>query len=188
MREWFLNDPLSCLEQRRLKARSAWPDGTAWDADDEPAPLASRCEWPGRLLPAAQRQPERRSAALTAYLAADQRRSRARRASSAARRLMRCAQMERRSTAQPSPKAASVPMRGAPRQRRPRWTLKSASLPRLEGLSRTGHAQARGLLWVDPRILPAQWPTSALIDWTLLLTRMQDIPQREARAGRWRST
>ena len=52
-------------------------------------------------------------------------------------------------------------------------------LAALEALSRTGHAQARMLGSIQ--ILPAQWPTSALLDWTLLLTRVQDIPQREQR-------
>src|SRR5204862_4375800 len=65
----------------------------------------------------------------------------------------------------------------------PRWAPSSATmdldvrkLAALDALSRTGHAQARMLGSIQ--ILPEQWPTSALIDWLGILSRVQDIPQR----------
>ncbi len=70
----------------------------------------------------------------------------------------------------------------------PRWAPASASmdldvrkLAALEALSRTGHAQARMLGSIQ--ILPAQWPTSALIDWLALLSRVPDIPRARASAS-----
>lgn len=69
------------------------------------------------------------------------------------------------------------------RIQRNRWAptqdLEVRKLAALEALSRGGHAQARMLDTIQ--IQPAQWPTSALIDWLSLLSRLRDIPQHEAR-------
>jgi hypothetical protein len=69
------------------------------------------------------------------------------------------------------------------RIQRNRWAptqdLDVRKLAALEALSRSGQAQARMLGSIQ--ILPEQWPTSALIDWLALLTRVQDIPQRDRR-------
>jgi uncharacterized protein YfaS (alpha-2-macroglobulin family) len=69
------------------------------------------------------------------------------------------------------------------RIQRHRWAptqdLDVRKLAALEALSRSGQAHARMLGSIQ--ILPEQWPTSALIDWLALLTRMQDIPQRDSR-------
>jgi uncharacterized protein YfaS (alpha-2-macroglobulin family) len=49
----------------------------------------------------------------------------------------------------------------------------------LEALSRSGKVMPRMLGSVQ--ILPNQWPTSAVIDWMMVLDRVKDIPEREQR-------
>lgn len=61
----------------------------------------------------------------------------------------------------------------------PRADRDVRKLAALEALSRHGRAQARQLASLE--ITPAQWPTSALLDWLALLQRVDAIPQRDAR-------
>lgn len=52
-------------------------------------------------------------------------------------------------------------------------------LAAIEALSRTGKARPR--LLDSLQILPNQWPTSAVIDWLMILDRVQDVPDRNKR-------
>ncbi len=172
VREWFLNYPFSCLEQRASKAIGL-ADGTAWEGLMNQLPSYLDANGLASYFPL-RSDSQSGSVALTAYLlsVSDE--------AAKAGLTLRVpdelrAQMERGLV-------AFVEGRIRPDT----WSPSSATmdldvrkLAALEALSRTGHAQARMLGSIQ--ILPAQWPTSALIDWTMLLTRMQDIPQREAR-------
>jgi uncharacterized protein YfaS (alpha-2-macroglobulin family) len=59
----------------------------------------------------------------------------------------------------------------------PRKDLDLRKLEALEALSRYGMAQARMLGSIE--IAPNQWPTSALLDYYAILSRVPDIPQRD---------
>ncbi len=59
----------------------------------------------------------------------------------------------------------------------PKSDLDVRKLAAIEALSRHNQAYARQLGSIQ--IVPAQWPTAALIDWWNLLRRVKDIPERE---------
>jgi len=170
VREWFRHYPYSCLEQRTSRALGLG-DAGAWDALMAQLPSYLDSNGLAAYFPL-QSDASSGSEVLTAYLlSVSDEASRAglpMRVPDALR-----AQMERGL-------AAFVEGRIAP----PRWAPPSATmdlevrkLAALEALSRTGHAQARMLGSIQ--ILPAQWPTSALIDWLALLSRMPDIPEHD---------
>ncbi|WP_342051714.1 MULTISPECIES: alpha-2-macroglobulin family protein [unclassified Cupriavidus] len=174
VREWFRAYPFSCLEQRTSKSIGL-NDTAAWDALMAQLPSYLDSNGLASYFPLSS-DATQGSVTLTAYLLAltDEaaRAGLPMRVPDALR-----AQMERGLT-------AFVEGRITP----PRWAPQSATmdlevrkLAALEALSRTGHAQARMLGSIQ--ILPAQWPTSALIDWLSLLSRMPDIPQHEARVA-----
>ncbi|MEM5431925.1 alpha-2-macroglobulin family protein [Cupriavidus oxalaticus] len=172
VREWFRNYPFTCLEQRASKAIGL-NDSAAWEALMTQLPSYLDANGLASYFPLAS-DSDYGSEVLTAYLLAVT--DEAARAGLALRIPdAQRAQMER---------GLADFVEG--RIRRDSWSpvggtqyLEARKLAALEALSRTGHAQARMLDAIQ--ILPAQWPTSALLDWTLLLTRMADIPQREQR-------
>lgn len=172
VREWFRNYPFTCLEQRSSKALGLG-DAAAWDALMVQLPSYLDSNGLAAYFPL-RSDGSYGSEVLTAYLLS---------ISDEAARAglpMRVPdalrdQMERGLT-------AFVEGRITP----PRWAPSSATmdldvrkLAALDALSRTGHAQARMLGSIQ--ILPEQWPTSALIDWLGILSRVQDIPQRDKR-------
>jgi uncharacterized protein YfaS (alpha-2-macroglobulin family) len=61
----------------------------------------------------------------------------------------------------------------------PRKDLDLRKLAAIEALSRDGAANARMLGSLD--IAPNQWPTSAVLDYYQILSRIKDIPQRDAK-------
>ncbi len=123
VREWFLNYPFSCLEQRTSKAIGL-ADGTAWEAMMNQLPSYLDANGLAAYFPL-RSDSQSGSVALTAYLLSIS--DEAARAGLTLRvpDALR-AQMERGLTA--FVEGRIVPMRG--HRRRPRWTLKSASLPR----------------------------------------------------------
>ncbi|KAI3598391.1 Large extracellular alpha-helical protein [Cupriavidus necator H850] len=172
VREWFRNYPFTCLEQRASKAIGL-NDTAAWDALMTQLPSYLDANGLASYFPL-NADGDFGSEVLTAYL------------------LAVTDEAARAGLALRIPDAQRTQMeRGLTdfvegRIRRDSWApvagtqyLEARKLAALEALSRTGHAQARMLGSIQ--ILPAQWPTSALLDWALLLTRMQDIPQREQR-------
>lgn len=172
VREWFRNYPFSCLEQRTSKSLGLG-DTAAWDALMGQLPSYLDTNGLAAYFPL-RSDDQFGSEVLTAYLlaVADE--------ASRAGLPMRIPdaqreQMERGLT-------AFVEGRIAP----PRWAPSSATmdldvrkLAAIEALSRSGHAQGRMLGSIQ--ILPDQWPTSALIDWLGILSRVQDIPERDKR-------
>lgn len=172
VREWFRNYPFTCLEQRTSKAIGL-NDTAAWDALMTQLPSYLDANGLASYFPL-RADGDYGSEVLTAYLLSVT--DEAARAGLTLRvpDALR-AQMER---------GLTDFVEG--RIRRDGWApvagtqyLEVRKLAALEALSRTGHAQARMLGSIQ--ILPAQWPTSALLDWIALLTRVQDIPQRESR-------
>ncbi|HSI60873.1 MAG TPA: MG2 domain-containing protein [Ideonella sp.] len=61
----------------------------------------------------------------------------------------------------------------------PRADLDVRKLAALEALSRHGRASVRQL--GSLQITPQRWPTAALIDWWLVLRRLEDLPERARR-------
>lgn len=61
----------------------------------------------------------------------------------------------------------------------PTADLSIRKLAALEALSRTGNAEARllGSITIEPNL----WPTSAVLDWTNVLLRLEDIPDQQKR-------
>ncbi|RZT38355.1 alpha-2-macroglobulin family protein [Cupriavidus agavae] len=171
VREWFRNYPFSCLEQRTSKSLGL-ADTAAWDA--LMAQLPSYLDSNGLASYFPLRDGQSGSEVLTAYLLtiADE--------ASRAGLPMRIPDAQREQMARGL--TAFVEGRITP----PRWAPASATmdldvrkLAAIEALSRSGRAQARMLGSIQ--ILPDQWPTAALIDWLSILSRVQDIPERDKR-------
>ncbi|MBB2920364.1 Ig-like domain-containing alpha-2-macroglobulin family protein [Cupriavidus alkaliphilus] len=172
VREWFRNYPFTCLEQRASKAIGL-NDSAAWDALMAQLPSYLDANGLASYFPLSS-DSDYGSEVLTAYLLA------------VTDEAARAGQALRIPDAQRAQMERGLADFVEGRIRRDSWSpvggtqyLEVRKLAALEALSRTGHAQARMLGSIQ--ILPAQWPTSALLDWTLLLTRVQDIPQREQR-------
>lgn len=172
VRDWFRNYPFTCLEQRASKAIGL-NDTAAWDALMTQLPSYLDANGLASYFPL-NADGDFGSEVLTAYLLA------------VTDEAVRAGLPLRIPDAQRTQMERGLTDFVEGRIRRDSWApiggtqyLEVRKLAALEALSRTGHAQARMLGSIQ--ILPAQWPTSALLDWTLLLTRMQDIPQREQR-------
>ncbi|WP_349608346.1 MG2 domain-containing protein [Cupriavidus sp. DF5525] len=172
VRDWFRNYPFTCLEQRASKAIGL-NDTAAWDALMTQLPSYLDANGLASYFPL-NADGDFGSEVLTAYLL------------SVTDEAARAGLLLRIPDAQRAQMERGLTDFVEGRIRRDSWApvggtqyLEVRKLAALEALSRTGHAQARMLGSIQ--ILPAQWPTSALLDWTLLLTRMQDIPQREQR-------
>ncbi|WP_423195333.1 Alpha-2-macroglobulin [Cupriavidus sp. H19C3] len=172
VREWFRVYPFTCLEQRTSKAIGLG-DATAWDALMAQLPSYLDGNGLASYFPLSS-DASAGSVPLTAYLL------------SVSDEAVRAGLPMRVPEAQRQQMERGLVAFVEGRIQPPRWAPQSATmdlevrkLAALEALSRTGHAQARMLGSIQ--ILPAQWPTSALIDWLALLTRMPDIPQHEAR-------
>lgn len=172
VREWFRNYPFSCLEQRSSKSLGLG-DAAAWDALMAQLPSYLDTNGLASYFPL-RSDSQSGSEVLTAYLLAiaDE--------ASRAGMPMRIPDAQREQMERGL--IAFVEGRIAP----PRWAPSSATmdldvrkLAAIEALSRSGKAQARMLGSIQ--ILPDQWPTSALIDWLGILSRVQDIPDRDKR-------
>jgi len=172
VREWFRNYPFSCLEQRTSKSLGL-ADASAWDALMAQLPSYLDTNGLASYFPL-RSDGQSGSEVLTAYLLtiADE--------ASRAGLPMRIPDAQREQMERGL--IAFVEGRITP----PRWAPASASmdldvrkLAAIEALSRSGRAQARMLGSIQ--ILPDQWPTAALIDWLSILSRMQDVPERDKR-------
>ncbi|WP_404992193.1 alpha-2-macroglobulin family protein [Cupriavidus pauculus] len=173
VREWFRNYPFSCLEQRTSKSLGLG-DAAAWDALMAQLPSYLDSNGLASYFPL-RSDGESGSETLTAYLLAiaDE--------ASRAGMPMRIPDAQREQMERGL--IAFVEGRITP----PRWSPAAAAtmdldvrkLAAIEALSRSGKAQARMLGSIQ--ILPDQWPTSALIDWLSILSRVQDIPERDKR-------
>lgn len=171
VREWFLRYPYTCLEQRASKA-VGMGDGGAWQA--LMAQLPSYLDDDGLVAYFPLQGDATRAAGsevLTAYLIAL--------ADEAARAGLPMALPQQARERMQRGLIAFVEGRLQRDAWAPTQDLEVRKLAALEALSRLGLAQPRMLDTIQIR--PAQWPTSALIDWTWLLSRLSGLPQREAR-------
>ncbi|MBO4122096.1 alpha-2-macroglobulin [Cupriavidus gilardii] len=171
VRDWFTRYPYTCLEQRASKAVGLG-DGALWQALMAQLPAYQDDDGLVAYFPMqGEAARDGGSEVLTAYL------------------LALADEANRAGLPLPLPAQARERMEQALTafvegrlQRRP-WAptadLEVRKLAALEALSRSGKAQARMLGSIQ--IAPQQWPTSALLDWTALLQRLPDVPQREAR-------
>jgi len=169
VREWFHAYPFSCLEQRASKAIGLG-DAAAWNALMAQLPSYLDVDGLASYFPLRDDN-QAGSEVLSAYLL------------SISDEATRAGLPLRLPEAQREQMERGLAAFVEGRIQRKRWAptqdLELRKLAALEALSRSGHAQPRMLDSIQ--ILPAQWPTSALLDWIALLTRMPDIPQRDAR-------
>ena len=170
MRDWFVNYPFSCLEQRTSKALGL-RDSTLWHSVVGQLPSYLDSDGLANFFPPRDGEASRGSDTLTAYLLASAHEAAALNPAFALSDEVR-APMERGLI-------AFVEGRIQRQFWSPRQDLELRKLAALEALSRYGKAQARMLSSIT--IAPNQWPTHTVIDWLNLLRRMQDVPQRDKR-------
>ncbi len=169
VREWFRAYPFSCLEQRASQAIGLG-DAAAWNALMAQLPTYLDRDGLAAYFPLRD-DGESGSEVLSAYLLSI--------ADEAARAglPLRLPQAQREQMERGL--AAFVEGRIQRQRWAPTQDLELRKLAAIEALSRSGHAQPRMLDSIQ--LQPAQWPTSALLDWIAVLTRLPDIPQRAAR-------
>lgn len=171
VRDWFARYPYTCLEQRASKAVGLG-DAALWQSLMGQLPAYQDDDGLVAYFPMqGEAVRDGGSEVLTAYLLAL-----ADEAHRAGLPLQLPAQARERME---QALAAFVEGRLQRRAWAPSSDLEIRKLAALEALSRGGKAQARMLGSIQ--IAPQQWPTSALLDWTALLQRLPDVPQREAR-------
>lgn len=168
VRAWFRDYPFSCLEQRASRAVGLG-DAAQWSALT--AQLPGYLDDDGLAAYFPLQNDAAGSEVLTAYLLAL--------SDEAVRAGLPLRLPDETRARMESGLAAFVEGRIKRERWAPTQDLEVRKLAALEALSRSGHAQARMLGAIQ--ILPQQWPTSALLDWIALLSRVHDIPQREAR-------
>ncbi len=170
VRDWFINYPFACLEQKTSKAVGL-RDAKMWQTVVSQLPGYLDSDGLAHYFPPREGDANRGSDVLTAYL---------------------LAASHEASSINPAfalPDDARAPMeRGLiafveGRIQREFWSprkdLDMRKLAALEALSRYGKAQGRMLGSIT--IAPNQWPTHAVIDWLNILRRVADVPQREQR-------
>ena len=170
VRDWFINYPFACLEQKTSKAVGL-RDARMWQTVVSQLPGYLDSDGLAHYFPPREGDANRGSDVLTAYL---------------------LAASHEASSINPAfalPDDARAPMeRGLiafveGRIQREFWSprkdLDVRKLAALEALSRYGRAQGRMLGSIT--LAPNQWPTHAVIDWLNILRRVADVPQREQR-------
>lgn len=170
VRDWWLQYPFACLEQKTSKAIGL-RDAALWQQVAAQLPAYLDEDGLASYFPPRAGEASRGSDTLSAYLLAATHEAAALNPAFALPDAVRAA-LERGLI-------AFVEGRIERKFWSPRADLPLRKLAALEALSRTGQAQARMLEGIT--IAPQQWPTHAVIDWYLLLQRMKDIPQRAQR-------
>ena len=170
VRDWFARYPFSCLEQQASKAIGL-RDAAAWQQLRAQLPAYLDADGLASYFPPREGDGARGSDTLTAYLLATSHEAAALNPAFALDEAVRTA-MERGLT-------GFVEGRIQRNFWSPRHDLDIRKLAAIEALSRYGKAHAR--LLDSSTIAPNQWPTHAVIDWLMLLGRMQDVPERARR-------
>ena len=163
VRRFFETYPFSCLEQRSSRAVGL-EDASAWRQIMADLPGYLDADGLANYYPPAEGSAARGSDRLTAYLVSLAHES---------GQALPPAELDRMLNGL----TAFVEGRLERRSHGPKSDLDVRKLAALEALSRHGKAYARQLGSIQ--ILPAQWPTAALLDWWSLLQRVKDIPERE---------
>ena len=168
VRRWFERYPYNCLEQQTSRAIGL-RDPAQWQAVVAKMPVYLDRDGLANYFPPADDSRSQGSPTLTAYLLA---------ASDEASKLdPRFALPD---DVRGKLAAGLVSFVEGKLQRdtwAPRKDLDLRKLEALEALSRFGMAQARMLGSIE--IAPNQWPTSALLDYYAILSRVPEIPQRD---------
>ena len=174
VRDWLLRYPYSCLEQKASIAIGTL-DEMKWDEVARQIPLYLDNDGLASYFPPRADEPASGSDVLTAYLLT---------ASAEASTLGRYAIPDATRAKMESGLIAFVEGRIKRAQWSPFTTdaqrqLDVRKLAALEALTRSNKATPRVLQSIQ--VLPNQWPTSAVIDWMLILKRVTAIPNRNAR-------
>ena len=170
VRDWFVNYPFACLEQKTSKAVGL-RDGKLWQNVVAQIPTYLDSDGLANYFPPRDGEANRGSDILTAYLLATTHEAASVNPLFALSDEVR-APMERGLI-------AFVEGRIQREFWSPRKDMDVRKLAALEALSRYGKAQGRMLASIT--LAPNQWPTSAVIDWLNILRRVSDVPQRETR-------
>ncbi len=174
VRDWFQRYPYSCLEQKASIAIGTL-DEARWNDVARQLPLYLDSDGLASYFPPRADDAASGSDVLTAYLLS---------ASAEAAALGKYAIPDATRTRMESGLVAFVEGRlkrdvwapgtiGAQRQ------LDVRKLAAIEALARSGKATPRMLQSIE--VAPNQWPTSAVIDWLLIVRRLDAIPERAAR-------
>jgi len=170
VRDWFINYPFICLEQKTSKSVGL-RDGKLWHGVVAQLPGYLDADGLASYFPPRDGDANRGSDTLTAYLLAAAHEASGVNPDFALSDEVR-APMERGLI-------AFVEGRIERTFWSPRKDLDVRKLAAIEALSRYGKAQGRMLGSIT--IAPNLWPTSAVIDWLNILRRVADVPQREQR-------
>jgi hypothetical protein len=168
VREWFVNYPFACLEQKTSKAIGL-RDARLWQTVLAQLPTYLDSDGLANYFPPRDGDRPSGSDTLTAHLLSA---------------THEAASLDPAWTLPDTARAAML--RGLENfvtgkiERgfwSPRQDLNLRKLAAVEALSRHGRANARLLQSVE--IAPNQWPTHAVIDWLNVLSRVNDIPKRD---------
>ena len=174
VREWFQRYPYACLEQKASIAIGTL-DEARWDDVARQIPLYLDSDGLASYFPPRADEASAGSDVLTAYLLT---------ASAEANAIGHYAIPDATRAKMESGLVAFV----EGRIKRNLWSpfsgdaqrqLDVRKLAAIEALSRSNKATPRMLQSIQ--VLPNQWPTSAVIDWLLIVRRMQALPDRAAR-------
>lgn len=170
VRDWFINYPFICLEQKTSKSVGL-RDAKLWQGVLAQLPSYLDADGLASYFPPRDGEANRGSDVLTAYLLSATHEAASINGAFAIPDEVR-APMERGLI-------AFVEGRIQREFWSPRKDLDMRKLAALEALSRYGKAQGRMLGSIT--IAPNQWPTHTVIDWLNILRRVADVPQREQR-------
>lgn len=174
VRDWLLRYPYSCLEQKASIALGTL-DENKWEEVVGQIPLYLDSDGLASYFPPRVDEPASGSEVLTAYLLS---------ASAEANTLGHYAIPDATRAKMESGLIAFV----EGRIKRNLWSpfstdaqrqLDVRKLAALEALTRSNKATVRMLQ--SMQVIPNQWPTSAVIDWMLILKRVPSIPERNTR-------
>ncbi|WP_144153754.1 Ig-like domain-containing alpha-2-macroglobulin family protein [Paraburkholderia sp. BCC1885] len=168
VRRWFERYPYNCLEQQTSRAIGL-RDPAQWQAVVAKMPVYLDRDGLANYFPPSDDSRSQGSTTLTAYLLAV--------TDETARLDPRFALPDDVRGKLEAGLVGFVEGRIARDTWAPRKDLDLRKLEALEALSRYGMAQARMLDSIE--IAPNQWPTSALLDYYAILSRVADIPQRD---------
>jgi len=170
VRDWWAQYPFSCLEQKTSKA-VGMHDKALWKTVTDQLPTYLDSQGLAYYFPPRQGDADRGSDTLTAYVLAA--------AHEAASLDPAFSLPDEARSAMLNGLVAFVEGRIQRDFWSPRKDLDMRKLAAIEALSRYGAAQPAMLNSIT--IAPNQWPTHAVIDWLMVLQRMQNIPERNQR-------
>ena len=170
VKDWFINYPFACLEQKTSKSVGL-RDGKLWQTVASQIPSYLDSDGLANYFPPRNGDGNRGSDTLTAYLLAA-----THEASGINPAFALSAEVR-----EPMERGLISFIEGRIQRDfwSPRKDLDMRKIAALEALSRYGKAQGRMVGSIA--ITPNQWPTHTVIDWYNILRRVQDVPERAKR-------